>query len=90
MRSPYQSYYYKESNEVGEQEVSYTYHITFFRKLLRMRSEVKTYIKNPQGVWYHKLIGDYPTRKEFREIHEVLEKIRQRKKYKFYMDHVFI
>lgn len=89
-RHNYHSYYYKKENEVGEEEVSYTFHLTLFRKLLRMRAETKTYVRNPDDIWYHKYVGMFPNSKEDKEIAEVLEIIRQREKYKFYMEHVFI
>lgn len=90
MKKIYRSYYHKKENEIGEEEVGYTYHLTFVRRLLRMRPEAKIYVRNPDGHWFHKYIGYRPSKTEMYEIKEVLEKIRQREKYKFYMDHIFI
>ena len=89
--SPYYSYYFKQQNEEGEMELSYTFQKTFFRKLFRMHAKTNTFIKtHGDNCWYHKYLGMFPTAKQEKEIAEILEMIRQRKKYEFYMSHVFI
>lgn len=89
-RNPYYSYYYKQENEEGEMELSYTFQKSFFRKLFRMPAITNTYVKNPDDIWCHKYLGMFPTTKQEKEIAEILEMLRQRKKYEFYMSHVFI
>lgn len=82
--------YYKEKNEEGEEEVGYTYHFSLKRKLLHQNRKSKTFIKAPDGLWYHKFLGGVPTRKEEKEILGALEYLRQRKLYAFYMDNVYL
>lgn len=86
IKKKYRSYIHFRGNEYGEEEVRIEYHNGFFRNLFGFKTRVHVFVKNPQGRWCHKYIGNFAGKKDLEEIDQVLECMRQQKLYKDHLD----